>query len=285
MYRFLAHLPSGSQSSRASAVRFAFLAPALAALLLVLMISGCSGTGEKDIYFERPVEQLYGDGMNALEAKEYEVAAKLFDEVERQHPYSKWATKAQIMSAYSYYQDNKYDLALDGLNRFIHLHPSNIDVPYAQYLKGLIYYEQISDVERDQKMTSLAVKTLRELITRYPNSKYARDARLKLDLTNDHLGGKEMDIGRKYQRRGHYLAAINRFRRVVQKYQTTTHVPEALLRMVEAYLALGIVDEARKAAAVLGHNFPGSEWYIDAYQLVEGKQVREERRKPWYKIW
>jgi len=253
--------------------------------IFALLVSGCSGTDEKNVYFERPVEQLYNDGMNALEVGEYEAAAKLFDEVERQHPYSNWATKSQIMAAYGYYQGNKYDEALVALDRFIQLHPSNPDVPYAQYLKGLIYYEQISGVERDQKMTEQAVKALRELVTRYPNSKYARDARLKLDLTYDHLGGKEMDIGRKYLRRGHYLAAINRFRRVVQQYQTTTHVPEALLRMVESYLALGIEDEARNAAAVLGHNFPGSEWYIDAYQLIEGKQIREVEQKPWYKIW
>ncbi|MCH7580170.1 MAG: outer membrane protein assembly factor BamD, partial [Chloroflexi bacterium] len=160
------------------------------------------------------------------------------------------------------------------------------DVPYAYYLKGLSYYEQISDVARDQGMTELALSTLDELLKRFPNSKYARDAKLKIDLTRDHLAGKEMEIGRYYHNQGHYLAAINRFRNVIESFQTTTHVPEALHRLTEAYLALGIKEEARKTAAVLGYNFPGSEWYIDSYEMMEGKKIRPEtKKKPWYKLW
>jgi len=236
-------------------------------------------------YTELPVEQIYNEAMNALQAEEYVAAAKKFDEVERQHPYSTWATKAQLMAAYSYYQNNDYDDAIVALDRFIQLHPSNKDVPYAYYLKGLSYYEQISDVTRDQKMTDLARETLSILVARYPGSKYSRDAKVKLDLTYDHLAGKEMEIGRYYLNQRHYLAAINRFKTVIDDYQTTTHTPEALYRMVEAYWALGIRDEASKIAAVLGYNFPGSEWYMDSYQLVEGKLIRPRKDDPWYKFW
>ncbi|KAF0116889.1 MAG: putative lipoprotein [Rhodospirillaceae bacterium] len=232
-------------------------------------LAACTGTDD-NTYIERPVEQLYNEAMNLLEQEERQAAAKAFDEVERQHPYSVWATKAQLMAAYAYYDDNKYDDAVIALDRFIQLHPGHRDVSYAYYMKGLCYYEQITDVARDQKMTELATEALREVATRFPNSQYARDARLKLDLTNDHLAGKEMEIGRFYMKRFQYLAAISRFRMIVAGYQTTTHVPEALHRLVEAYTALGLSDEARKTAAVLGHNFPGSPWYQDSYQLVEG---------------
>jgi outer membrane protein assembly factor BamD len=255
----------------------------LLAVLLLVVLAACSET--KEPYVERPVDKLYNDAVNAMEAENYKDAARLFDEVERQHPYSVWATKAQLMAAYSHYQDSRYDDAIAALNRFLQLHPSNRDAPYAHYLLALCYYEQISDVTRDQKMTQLAVKQLREIINRYPDSKYARDAELKLDLARDHLAGKEMEIGRGYQRRGDYLAAVNRFKTVIENYQTTTHVPEALHRLTECYLALGMKKEAQKSAAVLGHNFPGSEWYIDSYQLVERKQVRKEDDEPWYKFW
>ncbi len=256
----------------------------LAAVLGVVLLAGCAGTDE-DEYVERPVESLYNEAVDALEARDYPVAAALFDEVERQHPYSTWATKAQLMAAYSYYQRNDYDDAVVALDRFMQLHPSNSDVPYAYYLKGLSYYERISDVSRDQKMTERALKTFNQLITRYPESKYARAAKIKIDLTHDHLAGKEMDIGRYYLRQAHYLAAINRFKAVIENYQTTTHVPEALHRLTEAYRALGVDEEARKTAAVLGHNVPGSEWYIDSYDLMEGTQVREKEKAPWYRFW
>jgi outer membrane protein assembly factor BamD len=193
--------------------------------------------------------------------------------------------RAQLMSAYAFYLANKYDEAIISLDRFIQLHPSNRDIAYAHYLKALCYYEQISDIQRDQKMTRLALESLKELIVRFPSSKYARDAQVKLDLTFDHLAGKEMDIGRYYLNRGQYLAAINRFRNVIEHFQTTTHVPEALLRLTECYLAIGVVDEAKKTAAVLGHNFPGSVWYADSYRLLKGKNVKfdgAEPEKPWY---
>ena len=254
--------------------------------LVLLLASGLGACTQKSKeYVEQPMEILYNSAMDALLDQRYGEAVEKFEEVERQHPYSLWATKAQLMTAYTYYLNNLYDDAIVALNRFIQLHPTNRDIAYAYYLKGLSYYEQISDVARDQKMTELALSTLDELVKRFPNSKYARDAKLKIDLTNDHLAGKEMEIGRYYHTQKHYLAAINRFMNVVENYQTTTHVPEALHRLTEAYLALGVTEEARKTAAVLGHNFPGSEWYIDSYEIMENKKVRPESKNPWYKPW
>ncbi len=256
--------------------------------ILVLAMAGllAACAAEEPKYVEKPVEELYNTAVDLMQQQEYTKAALAFDEVERQHPYSVWATKAQLMAAYSQYQKNGYDDAIIALDRFIQLHPSHVDVPYAYYLKALCYYEQISDVGRDQKMTDLAAKSLQDLMTRFPSSKYARDAMLKLDLTRDHLAGKEMEIGRYYQAQKQYLAAINRFKLVIDNFQTTTHVPEALHRLTEAYEALGLVDEARKTAAILGHNFPGSEWYIDSYELVEGTPIREKVEKaPWYMPW
>jgi len=254
--------------------------------VLAVALTGCAGK-KKEEYAERPVEEIYNEAIDSMQDQRYADSTEKFDEVERQHPYSVWATKAQIMAAYAYYQANRYDDAIVALDRFIQLHPANKDISYAYYLKGLSYYEQISDVDRDQKMTRLALSSLRELVTRFPNSKYARDATLKLDLTYDHLAGKEMEIGRYYHQQGHYLAAINRFKLVVSEYQTTTHVPEALHRMTEAYYALGLPGEAKKFAAVLGHNFPGSEWYIDSYEMMEKKKVRQtkEADSSWYEIW
>ncbi len=258
-----------------------YISNTIAVGALLLMLSACAGGGEN--YAERPVEQIYNTAAQQLEDSEHELAAKSFDEVERQHPYSVWATKAQLMSAYSHYQANAYDDAIIALDRFIQIHPSNPDVPYAYYLKALSFYEQISDVGRDQKMTQLALKNLTEIVTRFPNSKYARDAGVKIDLTRDHLAGKQMDIGRYYENLGQYLSAINRYKNVVEFYQTTTHVPEALHRLIESYTALGLIDEAKKTAAVLGHNFPGNEWYIDSYEIVEGKSYRPKKKETkWY---
>ena len=212
----------------------------------------------------------------------YIPAAKEFDEVERQHPYSEWARRSMLMSAYANYKVNQYDEAILNAQRFISLHPGNRDVPYAYYLIGLSYYEQISDVGRDQKMTENAMAAFTELVRRFPASEYARDARLKIDLTQDHLAGKEMEIGRYYLKRHDYIAAINRFRVVVEKYQTTTHTPEALERLTEAYLALGIQTEAQTAAAILGYNYPGSEWYEDSYALLAGYGLEPvENRDSW----
>jgi len=228
---------------------------------------------DPDPYVERPVEDLYNEAMDDLQAGDFSPAATAFEEVERQHPYSVWATKAQLMAAYSYYQSNQYDQAVLAAQRFIELHPGNPDAAYAHYLIGLSYYEQISDVGRDQRNTELALQTFDQITRRFPDSKYARDAQLKISLARDHLAGKEMEVGRTYQDLEFYVAAIGRFRNVVDQYQTTSHVPEALLRLTECYLALGVLDEAQAAAAVLGHNFPGSKWYQDAYALLRDSDL------------
>ena len=250
---------------------------ALRVLPLLIVIAGpvllTACADSKDNYVERPVEQLYNIAMDDLQDESYTKSAKEFDEVERQHPYSVWASKAQLMAAYSHYQHNKFDDAITALDRFIQLHPSHRDVAYAYYLKAICYYEQIADVERDQKNTEESMKALQEVVDRFPASRYARDAKLKLDLTRDHLAGKEMAIGRYYERGRMYLAAINRYRRVIDNYQTTTHVPEALERLTECYTALGLTFEATKMTAILGYNYPGNEWYADSYTLVEGKDA------------
>lgn len=246
------------------------------ALILLIMVSACSSKSSDNAYKEQPVETLYNNGMDAMGAGRMAEASDYFDEVERQHPYSVWATKAQLMSAYADYKRNAYDEALIALDRFIESHPGNVDIAYAYYLRALSYYNEISDVGRDQKMTKMAMQSLQEVVQRFPKSAYARDSKLKIDLTRDHLAGKGMEIGRYYLRQGHHLAAINRFREVIEKYQTTTHVPEALHRLTEAYLLLGINDEAQTAAAVLGHNYPNSEWYKDSYALLKGHELQPE---------
>ncbi len=239
----------------------------LGACLLAGGLIGCSQNNEPT-YVERPPEELYTEAHDAIEGGRYSRAADLFDEVERQHPYSQWATRAQLMAAYAHYEELDYDEAVIALDRFIQLHPGHQDVDYAYYLTALSYYERISDVKRDQEMTVLALEALDEVIRRFPDTEYARDAQLKRDLTLDQLAGKEMSIGRWYLGQGHYNAAINRFRAVVDNYQTTTHVPEALHRLTEAYLSLGLTQEAQQNAAVLGHNYPGSDWYEDSYALL-----------------
>jgi len=240
----------------------------------MLLLASCSSSKDDDIYVERPAEEFYNLGLAYLGEGEYERAASNFDEVERQHPYSVWAPRAQLMTAYTYYQGDAYDEAINTLDRFIQLHPGHQDIAYAYYLKAISYYEQIADVERDQSMTRQAMQALEEVVTRFPETNYARDAALKLDLARDHLAGQHMTIGRYYQRQGEHLAAINRFQIVVRDFQTTTHVPEALHRLVESNLALGITDEAQATAAVLGHNYPGSDWYIDSYALLTGHDLR-----------
>ncbi len=275
--------------ARRHAGRWARIACVVAALTLLTacetMTSIFGSVEDEKKQAERPVEVIYNNAMDLLETQWYETAAKEFDEVERQYPYSKWATKAQLMAGYAHYMNGKYDEAIIALDRFIELHPGNRDAPYAYYLKGLSYYEQISDVGRDQKMTRLALDALREVSRRFPNTAYARDARLKLDLARDHLAGKEMSIGRYYQHREDYLAAINRYRAVIEQYQTTTHVPEALHRLTECYLALGITDEAQMSAAVLGHNFPGSQWYEDSYALLDNRNLKPQRKENSWLSW
>ncbi|MEO1193334.1 MAG: outer membrane protein assembly factor BamD [Pseudomonadota bacterium] len=256
----------------------------LLALALLLGLAACSSDDEviPTDPNEASVEELYQRAVFTLEAGQYSQSAVLFDDVERLYPYSVWAPRAQLMAAYSYYLANSYNDAINALDRFIALHPGSKDAPYAHYLKALSYYEQISDVERDQQMTREALSQLNEVIRRYPDSRYARDARLKRDLANDHLAGQEMLIGRYYQSKGDYLAAINRYRSVITQYQTTTQVPEALHRLVEAYLALGVVREAQATAAVLGYNYPGSQWYTDSYYLLTGVDLRpEEQSDSW----
>ena len=248
----------------------------LAALVLAVPLAGCAGrgktSGKRDTsYIARDVDTLYNLARDRLDRHQYKAAAQLFDEVERQHPYSVWARRAQLMSAYSYYLARSYNESIQSAQRFLSIHPGNKDAPYALYLIAIDYYEQIQDVTRDQKISQQALDALGELIRRYPDTRYAADARLKVDLVYDHLAGKEMEVGRFYQRRGQWLSAVLRFRVVIDKYQTTTHVPEALERLVESYLALGVPAEARKAAAVLGANYPGSKWYERAFRLVNGK--------------
>ena len=241
------------------------------ACALVLPIAGCARNKAKSdtAYVARDVNTLYTVAKSQLDRGNYAIAAKAFDEVERQHPYSVWARRAQLMSAFSYYMAEQYTDAISSANRFLTIHPGNKDAPYANYLVAMSYYQQIEDVTRDQKITQSASDSFGELIRRYPESRYASDARLKLDLINDHLAGKEMEVGRFYQRQGNWLAATTRFRVVVDKYQTTSHTPEALERLVESYLSLGIPAEAHKAAAVLGANYPGSKWYKRSYELIQ----------------
>ena len=239
----------------------AFILPAMA---------GCArnSAGADVAYVARDVNTLYALAKHRLDQSEYEEAAKLFDEVERQHPYSVWARRAQLMSAFSYDLARKYPEAVSSAQRFITIHPGNKDAPYAHYLIAMSYYQQIEDVTRDQRITQQAADAFGELVRRYPETRYAADARLKLDLITDHLAGKEMEVGRFYERSGNWLAANLRFRTVVDRYQTSTHTPEALHRLVETYLALGIPAEAQKAAAVLGKNYPSSKWYERSYRLI-----------------
>ena len=241
-------------------------------------LTSCAGD-ETLVYLERPVEDIYNLAMDLLLDEDYDQAALTFEEVERQHPYSMWATKAQLMSAYTHYLDNNYDESVIAADRFISLHPGHADTAYAHYLLGLCYYEQISDVGRDQNMTVKALEAFDSVVSRYPTSSYARDAQLKIDLARDHLAGKEMEIGRTYQNLEFYLAAINRFRTVIELYQTTSHVPEALHRLTESYLGLGITEEAEVTAAVLGHNFPGSDWYTASYALLRERDLVKILRK------
>ena len=248
----------------------------LLACAIALPLTGCARNRTKGdtSYIARDVNTLYALAKERLDNRRYEEAAKLFDEVERQHPYSVWARRAQLMSSFSYYLAQKYPEAVSSAQRFLTIHPGNREAPYAHYLIAMSYYQQIPDVTRDQRSTQQAADAFGELIRRYPQSRYAADARLKLDLINDHLAGKEMEIGRFYQRSGNWLASVARFRTVTEKYQTTSHTAEALERLVESYLALGIPQEAQKTAAVLGKNYPGSPFYKRAYELISRHVAR-----------
>src|SRR4051795_7893644 len=252
----------------------------LIACAAAVPLTGCAhGKGAKDTaYVARDVSSLYTAAKRTMDSGDYEQSAKLFDEVERQHPYSAWARRAQLMSAFNYYLARKYTDAINSAQRFVTIHPGNADAPYAEYLIGMSYYQQIDEVTRDQSTTQQASDAFGELIRRYPDSRYASDARLKLDLIKDHLAGKEMEIGRFYQRSGQWLAAPFRSRSVVDQYQTTSHTPEALERLVECYLALGVPVEAQKAGAVLGRNYPESYWYKQSLRLL-GQENRQAQRR------
>ena len=254
-----------------STTRKTFLAAAVLGSLATVT-TGCAGGsgGPRDTaYVARDVETLYSSAKERLDAGNAQIAAALFDEVERQHPYSPWARRAQLMSAFSYYVARDYTKSIQSAQRFLSIHPGNKDAPYAYYLIALSYYEQISDVQRDQKITDQALIALNEINRRFPSSDYATDARLKIDLVRDHLAGKEMEIGRHYERSGKWIAAQIRFQNVIDNYETTSHAPEALYRLTETSLALGVPEEAVKYAAVLGANYPGNEWYEKAYELVQ----------------
>ena len=264
--------------------RISALKRALAIGFLVSGLAACADSETEEIeYVERSVEEIYNKAYDYMENRDFRRASVEFDEVERQHPYSQWARRAIVMSAYSYYRQNKYSEAILAAKRFIALHPGNKQAPYMYYLIAQSQYEQISDISRDQKNTELARQALTDLIRRYPNTDYARDARLKLDLTVDHLASKEMAIGRYYLYRNSYVAAINRFKNVVLQYQTTSHVEEALHRLTEAYLALGLEEEAKASAAVLGHNYPSSPWYNDSYRMLVGRDFKPVETEAWYK--
>jgi outer membrane protein assembly factor BamD len=251
--------------------RIASSAPA--ALAVLLLLAGCGGddaakTAKLDS--QQPPDKLYNGGMNDLAQSQYGKASQKFDAIEQNYPYSPWATDAELMHGYADYMRDNYTDAISALDRFIQLHPAHRHIAYAYYLRALCYYEQIADIQRDQKATQEAMAALQEVVNRYPDTAYGHDAKLKIDLCRDHLAGKEMEIGRWYEKQHLYPAAINRFQRVVDDFQTTNHVAEALSRLTEIYLKLGLVDEAKRTAAVLGYNYPGSKWYSDSYrQLVE----------------
>ena len=268
---------------------------ARAALLggAVALLAGCSLFGGKDDetnnankdaanYKERSVEQLYADGWRAIGAGAWDLCAAQFNELDRQHPYSVWARRAMLISAFCSYQSNNYGGAIATADNYISLHPGSPEVAYAFYIKAISLYEQIVDIGRDQSNTEGALVALQDVVQRFPDTEYARDATLKIDLTQDHLAGKEMAVGRYYLSRGDYIGAINRFRTVVDQYQTTPQIAEALERICEAYYSLGLDSEAQTAAAVLGHNYPGSGWYKDAYNILRGRNLRPvEDNRSW----
>ena len=243
-------------------------------VLILLLGASCAPTPpalEEDI--AQPPENMYLEAYTFLQARRFNEAATRFEQVEQRHPYSEWARRGQIMAAFAYYRNRSFDQAVTTIDRFIQLHPSDQNIPYLYYLRALCFYEQIVDVRRDQEITLSAHQALLELKQRFPNSPYAQAINLKLDLTTDQLAGKEMQIGRFYLNRFVYPAAINRFRTVITDYQTTVYVPEALHRLTEAYLALGLVQEALQHASVLGHNYPNSQWYQDSYTLLIEHEV------------
>ena len=261
-----------------SLVRNSWVRPAIVAVLCALAVAGCSSLKPKPkpklAYEERPVELLYSTGADRMDRHLWAQAVDYFQEVERQHPYSEWSRRSILMQAFAHYQANNYDEAIGDADRFISLYPGNQAAAYAHYLKAICYFEQIIDVGRDQAATEQALAALKEVVRRFPHTEYAADARLKIDMVNDQLAGKEMNIGRFYQQSGQPVAALSRFKNVIDRYQTTSHTPEALYRLVALDVSLGLMDEAQRNAAVLGSNFPGDRWYADAYKLMTSKGMR-----------
>ncbi len=260
------------------------MAPLLLLAVLVAPLGACSNLsslfGAEQVTPDEPPEKLYNEGVFLLDKRnDYRAAAKKFEEVERQHPYSDWARKALIMVAFARYQARDYEDCISAARRFVTLHPGSSDAAYAQFLIGSAYYEQIPDVTRDQGRTEKAIAALEEVTRKYPDSEYSQNAKKKIEVARDQLAGKEMVTGRYYLNRKDFTGAINRFKIVVTQYQTTRHVEEALMRLSEAYLALGVASEAQTAAAVLGHNFPESRWYVDAYRLVKSGGLEPAENK------
>jgi outer membrane protein assembly factor BamD len=248
--------------------------------LVAFSLGACSLLDKDTVVPDEPADKLYNEGLYLLNnKKDYKAAAKKFEEVDRQHPYSEWARKSLIMTAFAYYEAGAYDDSIGAARRYIALHPGSPDAAYAQYLIGSSHFDQIPEISRDQERAEKAVQTLEEVARKHPNSEYAVAAKRKIEMARDQIAGKEMDIGRYYMERRDYTAAINRFKVVVTRYQTTRHVEEALLRLTEAYMALGIIGEAQTSAAVLGHNFPDSRWYKDAFALMQSKDLRPNENK------
>jgi outer membrane protein assembly factor BamD len=266
-------------------------ARALALAVLAGGVTACGGVNNRASlqYVDEPVTMLYNRGMDLIDRRRYAEAIAAFEEVERQHPYSSWARRSMLMEAYAHYQANQHDPAIEDAQRFIALHPGNESAPYAYYLVAICHFERITDVGRDQGTTENALTALNDVVRRYPGTDYARDARLKIDMVHDQLAGKEMSVGRFYLDRDQHLAAINRFRAVIenQNFQRTSHVPEALHRLVEAYISVGMIEEAQRMAAILGHNFPGSEWYQRSYAVMTESGItpvadEEAERRGWF---
>lgn len=268
--------PSVHSYFTCNAMRFTFQHAVLLFILATLMLGGCSSNDSVNFQQEKSAIELYNDAMDEVEFGEIDKASPLFDEVERQHPYSQLATKSQIMSAWALYQSNNYPAAIGALDRFVELNPAHEDIDYALYLKAQSYYEQIVDVERDADKTVKAKEAFEALLNRFPDSEYSRDARLKLDLTRSHLAGKDMAVGRFYLKRQHYDAALRRFALILKEYDTTNQAPEALYRMVEAYLGLGLDGEAERSAAVLKYNYPDSIWTERMLTLIDDPATNPE---------
>ena len=280
-------VPKGTSDMTTQPSGWSRLARVLAVALVAASLGACSSfdmfTKKDDTPPDEPADRLYNEGLYLLnQKKDAREAVKKFEEVDRQHPYSEWARKSLLMTAYAYYQAGEYDDCVNSAKRYVTLHPGSPDASYAQYLIASSYFEEIPDVTRDQARTERALAALEEVIRKYPTTEYANSSKQKIEVARDQLAGKEMEIGRYYLKKKDFTGAINRFKVVITKYQTTRHVEEALMRLTESYMALGIVDEAQTAAAVLGHNFPDSQWYKHAYAVVKSGGVEpKENQGSW----